>query len=215
MRWWVKAQQLPWLLLAALVGSLLSILASDVALPIPSLSGPTAFGAIRSFALIAVLVTIATWTGAAFGHKAPVLASVRRTDVFGSLAAASVVAVSAVIIACVQLVSGETAEPGWLLVRDLLGFLSLGIILLPWTGYRYAGIVPTVYIFGAAVFGREAGVAGEQTALWAWPVSASDSLLYWLPALLLAFVALVATTLRSHTATSRIVISQALDTRRE
>jgi hypothetical protein len=215
MRWWVKAQQLPWVLLAALIGSLLSIFASDVALPIPSLSGPTAFSAIRSFALIAVLMAIATWTGATFGHKAPVLASVRRTDVFGFLAVGGVVALSAVVVTAAQLISSEIAEPGWLMVRDLLGFLSLGIVLLPWTGYRYAGIVPTVYVFGAAIFGREATAAGEQTALWAWPISASESLLYWLPALLLAFLALVVTTLRSHTASSRIVISQALDTRRE
>lgn len=215
MMWWVKAQQLLWILLAALIGSLLSIFASNVALPIPSLSGPTAFSAIRSFALIAVLVTIATWTGAAFGHKAPVLAAVRRTDVFGSLAAASVVVVAAVVIACAQLVSSEMAAPGWLLVRNLLGFLSLGIVLLPWTGYRYAGIVPTVYVFAAAVFGRETTTVGEQTALWAWPISVSESLLNWLPALILASIALAVTILRNRVTPTRTVISQALDTRRE
>lgn len=215
MTWWVKAQHLPWVLLAAVIGSLLSILAANVSLPMPSLSGPTTFAAIRSFALIAVLVTIAMWTGAAFGHKAPILASVRLTNVFGALAAASVIALSAVVIACAQLISSEIAQPGWLLVRDLLGFISLGIILLPWTGYRYAGIVPTVYLFGAAIFGRQNTAAGEQTALWAWPISTSPSLLYWVPALVLAFVALIATIVRSPTASSRVVITQALDTRRE
>lgn len=215
MRWWVKAQHLPWVLLAAVTGSLLSLLASNVVLPIPSLSGSTAFAAIHSCALIAVLVTIATWTGTSMGHKAPVLASVRRTNVLGSLAAASTVAVSTIVIACAQLISSELAEPGWLLIRDLIGFISLGIVLLPWTGYRYAGIVPTVYVFGAGIFGRETTALGEQTALWAWPISPSATLLYWIPALVFAFGAVIVTIVRSRAAYSRIVIAQALDTRRE
>jgi hypothetical protein len=206
-RWWIKVYRVPWVIAAALAAVILASVFPAVALPVPSLSGGNPFAGVRSFALISVLITILTWSLVGLAAGPASLVASRFSATAAVTVPAIVVATVGVGAVSVHALSQGAATAEWLLLRDVIGLLALSVLLLRWTGYRYAGIVPTVYLFISAVFGRDLNSATERAVWWAWPVADSLSLEYWLVALLLGAAAAV-TSVRAHTAALPILVAQ-------
>ncbi len=213
MRWWIRSQHPAWAVGIALVGTVVVIAAPDsFGLPIPSLDGPTAFASIRPYALVAVLITVGAWASVSAGYKSAILAATRaiRLYVFAFLCA--IVGVCGLLGGAWGILTGAVSNPTQLLLRDVLGLLGLGLIFVPCTGYRFAGIVSTVYVFISAIFGR---TSHGDTALWAWPMSDSSDPEFWTPAIILFVLGGVTWVLRSGGRYPRVMIAQAMDARRE
>jgi hypothetical protein len=216
MKWWMRSQHPVWAIGAALVGAVAVIFLPDsIALPIPSLSGSTAFAAIRPFALISVLMTVSLWASASAGHKSAVLSAVRSMKRYVFASVSAVLGTCAFVVGAWAIISGPPAPAAGLLMRDVLGLSGLGLVLLPLTGYRYAGAISTAYVFVCAIFGRTRGEGDQDSALWAWPISQSASFVYWLPAIFLFVAGGLLWLLRSGDVYSRVMIAHAMDTRRE
>jgi hypothetical protein len=216
MKWWIRSQHPAWVIGAALAGTVGVMFAPDsIALPLPSLSGPTAIAAIRPFALISVLIMVSVWSSASAGHKSAILSAVRgmKRYVFASLCAA--VATCAFAAGIWAILGGPWSSPIQLLTRDVVGLLGFGLVLLPLTGYRFAGAASTTYVFVSAVFGRTSGGGAHDSALWAWPISSSASFDYWVPAIVLFVAGGALWSLPSRRLYSRVMVAQALDTRRD
>jgi hypothetical protein len=216
MRWWIRSQHPIWAVGTALVGTVVVIvLPGSTALPIPSLAGPTAFAAVRPYALVAVLITVAMWVSVSAGHKSAVLSAARPLKHYVFVSLSGILVVCGLIVGAWTIVTGELDIALELLVRDVVGLLGLGLILASVTGYRYAGIASTVYVFVSAIFGRTRGGGAQDAALWAWPISESTALDYWIPAAALLAVGGLVWLFRSRDHYSRVMIKQAMDTRRE
>ncbi|MBM7475656.1 hypothetical protein [Curtobacterium herbarum] len=188
--------RLRWVVASALVSVGLAAVSPTFALPVPSLSGANPFAGVRSFALLAVLLTILTWSATALGTRPASLVSVRRVATPAALPAVALLTVT-FGAGVLQIVDPDAATPAWLLVRDTLGLSALSVLLLRWTGFRYAGVVPTVALFVSAVFGRDTTAATERATWWAWPVADSTSLEYWCAPVVLGVVALLVMVVRS------------------
>jgi hypothetical protein len=216
MRWWVRSQHPIWVIGAALAGTLVVAFSpNSIALPVPSLSGTTAFAAIRPHALISVLITVSVWASASAGHKSAILSAVRGMKLYVLASLCAALGTCVLVAGLWAVLVGQLGSPLQLLVRDLLGLLGLGLILLPLTGYRFAGVVTTVYVFVSAIFGRTSGGGTHDSALWAWPASESTAFDYWIPAILLFVAGGLVWILRSRVLYSRVMIAQAMDARRE
>ncbi len=210
-RWWMATHRVVlMLLLTAIVGAVVAFAPEAAALPVPALSGAGDFGAIRPFALASVLLTVTCAALMTRGHAAASVAAVRPVAYFQTLLVFSVVAVAVANVALGAAVTHTVSGPGILFVRDLCGFFGLMVLLLAWTGYRFAGVVPTVYLFIAAVFGRDRTVAGGAT-WWAWPVSESPDAHTWLMPGVFAVAAVTLVLARGRWANSRALIAQASD----
>lgn len=216
MRWWIGSQHPVWAVGTAVIGTVVVIASpGSIALPIPALAGPTAFSAVRPFSLVAVLITVVAWASLSAGHKSAALSATRAMKVYVFLSICVVTASSLVLAAAWALIVGEVMVPLQLLLRNILGLFGLGLLLVPLTGYRYAGIVSTVYVFISAIFGRTNSGGIYDSAPWAWPVSESPVLDYWAPAILLFVSGGFIWLLRHRSPYSRIMIAQAMDSRRE
>lgn len=216
MNWWIRSQHPSWAIGSALIGTVVVIATpGSIELPIPSLSGPTAFSAIRLYALVAVLITVSTWASLSAGHKSAILSARRAMKLYLFASICAVIAVCAVVAGVWTLITGQMTVALQLLLRDVLGLFGVGLISVPLTGHRYAGIVSTVYVFISAIFGRTDAGGGSDSTLWAWPISESPAVEYWIPAIALFALGGTLWLLRSPTQYSRIMIAQALDTRRE
>jgi|GEM_PF-5770078 hypothetical protein len=216
MKWWIRTQHPIWALGTALLGTVAVILApGSFALPIPSLAGPTAFAAIRPYALVAVLITVAMWASASAAHKSAVLSAARPTRLYVFASLLGPVLACGLLIGLWAIGTGKLDTQLELLFRDVLGLVGLGLILLPVTGYRYAGIASTVYVFMSAIFGRTRGDGPYDTAIWAWPISESPVVDYWVPSAALLLVGALLWLFRSRERYSRVMIAQAMDARRE
>lgn len=213
MRWWIRSQHPAWAMGIALVGTAVVIASPDAfGLPIPSLAGPTGFASIRSHALVAVLITVGTWASVSAGHKSAVLAATRAMQLYVLASLCAIVGVCGVLVGAWGIIIGAVSTPTQLLLRDVLGLFGLGMILIPRTGYRFAGIVSTVYVFVSAIFGR---TGDGDSALWAWPISDSSDLDFWIPAIVLFVLGGVMWVLCSRSHYPQVMIAQAMDTRRE
>ncbi|MCU1469317.1 MAG: putative rane protein [Glaciihabitans sp.] len=216
MKWWIRSQHPAWVVGTVLLGTAVVIAApGSTGLPIPSLAGPTAFAAIRPYALVAVLITVAMWASVSAGHKSAVLSTTRLLKFYVFVSPCGVLVVCGLMIGAWAIVAGELTTPLQLLFRDLIGLLGLGLILVSFTGYRYAGISSTVYVFVSAIFGRTSGGGAYDSALWAWPIADSTAFDYWIPAAALFVTGALVWLLRSRDHYSRVMINQAMDTRRE
>jgi hypothetical protein len=213
MKWWIRSQHPVWAIGIALIGTVAVIASPDsFGLPIPSLAGPTGFASIRSYALVAVLITVGAWASVSAGHKFAVLAATRAMQLYVLASLFAVVGACGLLAGVWGIFTGGVSGPAQLLLRDVLGLFGLGMILVPRTGYRFAGIVSTVYVFISAIFGR---TSDGDSALWAWPISDSSDVKFWIPAVVLFVVGGVMWVLRSRGAYSRVLIAQAMDARRE
>lgn len=216
MKWWIRSQHPFWAIGTALVGTAVVIASpGSIALPIPSLSGPTPFSALRLFALVAVLITVCTWVSVSAGHKSAILSAARAMKLYLFASICVVVGVCGLLAGAWTMIVGEMMVPLQLLLRDVLGLFGLGLILVPLTGHRYAGIVSTVYLFVSAIFGRTATGGKYDSALWAWPISESSAFDYWIPAIMLFVFGGLIWLLHSRGQYSRNMIAQAMDTRIE
>lgn len=213
MRWWIRSQHPAWAIAVALVGTVVVIASPDsIGLPIPSLSGPTAFASIRPHTLVAVLITVGAWASVSAGHKSAVLAATRAMRLYVLASLCAILGVCGFLGAALGIFLGTVSSPTLLLLRDVLGLLGLGLILAPRTGYRFAGIVSTLYVFISAIFGR---TSHGDAALWAWPISDSSDLDFWTPAIVLFVLGSVIWVLRSRGHYPRVMTAQAMDARRE
>lgn len=213
MRWWTRSQHPVWAIGIALVGTVVVIASPDsFGLPIPSLAGPTAFASIRSHALVAVVITVGAWASVSAGHKSAVLAATRAMQLYALASLCAILGVCGLLVGAWAIFIGAVSSPTQLLLRDVVGLFGLGMILVPRTGYRFAGIVSTVYVFVSAIFGR---TSSGDAALWAWPISDSSDLDFWIPAIALFVLGGVTWVLRSRGHYPRVMIVQAMDARRE
>lgn len=213
MRWWIRSQHPAWAMGIAIVGTVVVIASPDsFGLPIPSLAGPTAFASIRLHALVAVVITVGAWASVSAGHKSAVLAATRAMHLYVFASLCAILGICGLLVGLWGIFIGPVSSPAQLLLRDVLGLFGLGLILVPLTGYRFAGIVSTVYVFVSAIFGRT-GDGGS--ALWAWPISDSSDLDFWIAAIVLFVLGAVMWVLRSRGPYPRVVIAQAMDARRE
>lgn len=213
MRWWIRSQHPAWAIGIALVGTVVVMASPDsFGLPIPSLAGPTAFASIRSHALVAVLITVGAWASVSTGYKSAVLAAARPMQLYVLAYLCTIMGVCGLLVGAWDIFIGAVSSPAQLLLRDVLGLFGLGMILVPRTGYRFAGIVSTVYVFVSAIFGR---TSDGDSALWAWPISDSTDLGSWIPAIILFVLGGVLWLLRSRDHYSQVMITQAMDVRHE
>ena len=213
MTWWIRSQHPLWAVGIAIVVTI-GVMASpdSFGLPIPSLGGPSAFASVRSYALAAVLITVGASASVSAGHKSAVLSATRPVRLYVLVFLSGIVGVCGLLAGASAAFLGVASTPTLLLVRDVLGLFGLGFLLVSRTGYRFAGIASTVYVFSSAIFGR---AGNGDVALWAWPISDSTDLGLWIPAILLFIVGAVTMLLGFTGRFSRTMITQALDTRRE
>lgn len=213
MRWWIRSQHPAWAIGIALVGTVVVIASPDsFGLPVPSLAGPTAFASIRSYALVAVLITVGAWASVSAGYKSAVVAATRAMQLYVLASLCAILGVCGLLVGAWGIFIGAVSSPAQLLLRDVLGLFGLGMILVPRTGYRFAGIVSTVYVFVSAIFGR---TSDGDSALWAWPISDSSDIDFWIPAIVLFVLGGMMWVLRSRGHYPRVMIAQAMDVRRE
>lgn len=216
MRWWIRSRHPVWVAASVLIGTTVVFLSPDtVALPVPALSGSTAFAAVRPYALVSVLITVIVWASASAGHKSAILSAVRDMKLYAFAAVCAAVGTCALTAGIWAVLVGQFPSSLQLLVRNVLGLLGFGLILLPLTGYRFAGVASTVYVFVSAIFGRTNIDGTNGSALWAWPVSESVGIEYWIPALVLFVLGGVIWIVRSHGRYSKAMIAHAMDVRRE
>lgn len=206
MKWWIRSLRPAWALGSSIAGTLVVVLAPDLfALPVPSLSGPSAFGSVRLHALVALLIVICAWASVSTGHKSAVLAATRSMRMHTVAFVLVLILVCGAIIGTCNLFDHTMPAAALVLLRDVAGLLGFGLVCVPLVGYRFAGVLVTAYVFASAIFGRT-GDGGS--ALWAWPISDSTDLCYWAPAIALFVVGCLVCAF--STRYSRVMITQAM-----
>jgi hypothetical protein len=144
----------------------------------PSLTGSNPFQGLPIAAVTPLLSAAAISFSVAGATCHPNLVATRPVlvgDLLLSLSAVTLASATALI---------ASADPHSLAAaRNTMGLIGLQLIASRLIGYRLQTVVPVLFVFGSAIFGRN---NDGSVAAWAWPATTADALDYWvLPALLL------------------------------
>ncbi|MBF4636266.1 hypothetical protein ITJ38_17785 [Agreia pratensis] len=176
MIWWLRTHRVILLAAVCIAVSLVSSLLGTVSFLFPKLEGGGPFGAVPLYAALplAVSITVSTLLGEA---DKPVYRTAARPRLLYDW----LFSVAAIVLSCgTALLTLFVAGPGAIeTMRNLVGFVGLQWIVAPYLSYRYQAIVPVLYVFVAAVFGRAPGGQGH-IALWAWPLAPSTDSSFWI-----------------------------------
>ena len=182
MRWWLRVHRLPLVVVSAVVLTLLSIGSGALSLLFPALGGTTPFASIPVAAVLPLVLAIITTTCL---DRASARAAVRRTDLL-ELGAIALVLVLVVAVSGIALAAGAESSAALATVRNTGTFLGLALVAREWLDARHQSVPGVVYLFLAALFGRE---APGHPAAWAGVVTTSSEPEYWVFALVVVLAA--------------------------
>ncbi|SKA85621.1 hypothetical protein SAMN06295879_0793 [Agreia bicolorata] len=184
MIWWLRTHRAPWLAAACIAVALASSSLGTISFLFPRLQGGGPFGSVPLFAVLPLAVSVSLSTFLAEADQ-PVYRTSSRPrlsyDWFFSVAAITLT--SGVALLTLSLAGQGPMET----IRNVVGFVALQWLVAPFVSYRYQAIVPVLYVFLSAVFGRQVGGQGT-VALWAWPLAPDGDRTFWI----LPLIALVA-----------------------
>lgn len=190
MMWWFRVHRLGWVAMATVVMSLASALLGAVAFLFPSLGAGTSLSTVPLTAVMPLLLSvIVAWSMA----RGEVHAPVRRTQGYEYAVIGSVLAVfglASVLVVPVG-VQVSIALGGF---RNMASYLAIAVLFEALFPRRYQLVPAVLYLFLAAVFGRESPGA---PAWWAWVVTTNPAPAYTLPAVLLVAAACAVAVVRS------------------
>lgn len=166
MRWWLASHR-P--VIAVIIGAtavIASVVLGDARLLMPTASGNTPFGSVPLFAILPLAVPI-TFGALMDAAERPPYAVSARPVYAGDVALIIVGVMLFFAVGVVLAVVWPTQTEVLPALRNVAGLVGLQLLVAPWLHYRYQALVPTLYVFAAATFGR----AGEgRLSEWAWPV---------------------------------------------
>lgn len=199
MIWWWRTHRPVLLITGILVPAVVVAVSGGFGLLLPSLGGTSPFTSVPLSGVVslATVVTIAYTTA---GATRPVSSSATRSLRLFDLALICVAVIFGSGMALfVSSIVGR-ADVGVVYARNLAGLIGLLLISRRVVGARLQALPAVLYVFVAAVFGRD----GLGTiAAWAWPVDRSDDSIYSVMPLALAVMG-VATALTSPAITQRV-----------
>jgi hypothetical protein len=184
MRWWLRVHRLPFVVVSAVVLTLLSVESGSLSLLFPALGGTTPLASIPVAAVLPLVLAIITTTCL---DQASAPAAVRRTDLL-DLGAIAIVLVLVVAVSGIALSAGAESSAALATVRNTGTFLGLALVAREWLGARHQSVPGVVYLFLAALFGR--GAPGRPAA-WASVVTTSIEPEYWVFGLVVVLAAAV------------------------
>lgn len=190
MIWWMRTHRLTVLAIAIAITAVVTWLLGTWGISFPALGGTTPFSSVPLSAIGPLIPAIALAYCLNTGATATYGASARRVLVGDSLLYA-IVALTPVLI----YISTATIGTPDATARNTVGYISLQLIAGRVIGYRLQALVPVLYLFAAAVFGRQ---PDNSIAFWAWPVAPSGDLGNWLLPVVFSVIAFITET--RHTA---------------
>lgn len=177
MNWYLKTRRVYWLFGFGLLVSVLTLLFASRALPVPNFAGGGASGVPAAFMIPAAgaAALLASLADSGLGSEKAAVRQVQWMD--RALVLAYVGAIAALL-----LVVGLTQHEPLLIcaVRNLLGYIGLGLIARPLLGPLAVSGIPIIAALLVGAFGQR-----HEHWLLFWPLNSSTSLGSWAIALLL------------------------------
>lgn len=180
MRWWCASTRMIQLFVTPLVAVSVAFFLANVELLLPAFGTGSPFAGVRIYALLPLMVGVSTSYSLAAANRPTYVSAARHTKGLDY-------ALCMIPLAVTMTVSLGFAAAGWSeagpMIRNVAGVLGLQMLVGGFIGYRAQSIVPVIYVFMSAIFGRE----HDATAYaWAWPLGEGGVLKYWfLPLLFL------------------------------
>lgn len=181
MTWWLLAHR-------ALLGGLLSVLTGFVAaivsmpLSLPTLTGSNPFANVPLVAVLPLFLIVIQSALLAAADTPVYRVSVRETRRLDWAFSCALLALGCVGALAALIAGSQSALSA---IRNLVGLSGLGWLAAPLLSYRYAAVVPGVFVFCAVLFGRLPG--SDVAAVWAWPLL-DDTAGAWVIPLILAVI---------------------------
>lgn len=168
MIWLARTMDPPFLLLGALLMAVATTALHSVSVAIPVIGPGTPFGELplRAVGPLMVIVMVGTLQHAA--SPGPSAAAARPLTT--RLLLVGVFAV-AVFVGCCLALSALVPSNSLDIARNAVGYTALLMAGQAVVGWRFATLVPVLYLFTSTVFGRGPGGSPQP---WAWPVSAAS-----------------------------------------
>lgn len=151
MRWWLRVHRIAFVSVSAVALTLLSVGSGSLALLFPALGGTTPFASIPVAGVLPLVLAVITSTCL---DRTSVRTAVRRTDLM-ELGADVLVVVLVIAVSGVALWAGAERAAAAATVRNTVSFLGLALVGREWLGTRHQSVPGVVYLFLAALFGRE------------------------------------------------------------
>lgn len=167
MSWWLRSHSWLFSMLAWVVLASISALVGSYQILFPAITGGAPFAGVPLYAVIPLVGVTVLSVSLSRAEKATYRVAVRRVDLLDYALTVSFTVVTAAATAAIASVT-HTPDPWWTL-RNAVGFVGLQWLVGPWLGYRYQSVIPALFVFVAAIFGR--GSEGGEPAVWAWPIS--------------------------------------------
>jgi hypothetical protein len=161
---WARARLFGYVLLLAVSAPVVASIVGGASVMLPSLSSGSPFGSVPASILLAMVLPLSLSTSL-YGAT-PLLGSTASRPISQLDTAACLFCLA--VSVCVSVLLGLAGWSEWqIFVRSSITLLAISLLVVPLTGHRYQSIVPVVYVFLAAVFGRG---PGGKPAIWGWVI---------------------------------------------
>ncbi|MET4781496.1 hypothetical protein ABIB56_001491 [Glaciihabitans sp. UYNi722] len=161
---WARTRRFGYLLLLAVSAPVLGSIVAGTSVMLPSLTSGSPFGSVPASVLLAMVLPLSL--GTSLHGATPLLGSTASRPISQLDTAACLLCLAVSVSTCALL--GIVGWNEWqIYVRSSVTLLAVSLLGLPLAGYRYQSIVPVLYVFFAAVFGRG---PGGKPAVWGWVI---------------------------------------------
>lgn len=176
------------------VAIVLCIVMIDFELSFPSMGTSSPFSSVRLYAIFPLACGIAVSYSLEAGERPGYVTAARRISNLDYILIITPIIVT-VVVAILSSLLGSVI--GSELVRNAIGFIGIQMIAAPILGYRLQSLVPVVYVFLSALFGR---TYSTTVSFWAWPLGDGDLQYWYLP----IFIFILGTLAHFSTAPHRV-----------
>lgn len=167
MRWWLTTHRIGPLIVAVILSTAAATLFGDIPIAFPSLAGGGGMVALALAAILPLVTGMALAHSQASGDRPSARVSVRPQWWAGLAVPLACLAVAGVIGLVLSPLDGLPVVA----LRDVTGVIGIQLLLTRLLAPARRPLVPVVFVFGCALFGRRPG----GLPVWAWPLAEAGS----------------------------------------